>query len=827
MTRFRTPSSRAFGFGIKASVLVVGLTLSSSAWAEFDLETLKARGLSPDVAKQFANAKGRFVAGRTEVMLSVNGKSKGRVSAHFNKQGKLCMTPDFLNAAGLIVPEGLRTEAGAANAQACDAAFMKAWPSTVVSLFPERLEVGIVVSPEAQLKVERNVRDFQGGGRGAIFNYDVLSNNSNFKGGSNRFLQAFTEVGVNAGDWILRSNDVYASNNGKNTWTHMDAYGQRTFEQYGSTFQAGQINLQGALFAGVPLTGMQVFPETGLRQQDRIGPTIRGIAGTPARVDVRQGGISLYSTMVPPGEFVLTDVHPRSLTQDLVVNVHEDSGAEHSFIVPAASLNIDQIGPAAGLSAGVGRLRNLGSDGTNSQAVVAAAEYGTALGDRVNLTVGGMGSSNYRALGSRLDAILPGSNSLSVQTNVSDDTDGNKGMQFLAAGGARLPFRVVASASFLKRTVGYRDIGESASANPDGYLLDVNGMPMDSRYRALDRVSQQATVGLSWSDPKFGGVSLNYSTSTSQKDSTYRRGMASWSKSFDRFSLSLSVDRDLGSNAGSRGNTAYLNLSFPLGRNSVNANMQRRDDRYSYGLSTSAPINEYAGYSLAASYNDNQPSYSGSVNVTPRYTHLGATVSSYTGGNSYSLRARGGVAAHDKGITLSPHLIKDTYAIASVGDLSGVKLNTPSGSVWTDAWGRAVVPSLEAYRNGRVEVATSSLARNVDLFNGYKEIDPARGSVAKLDFEVATVRRVLLMAKLPTGAPLTKGASVLDKSGNFVTLVAGGGQIFLPDTSAEMTGLIVDNGSEGRCELDFELQKSADLNALYERASGICTPIRD
>lgn len=807
---------------------MIGLSLSSPVWAQFDLETLKARGLSPDVAQQFASSKGRFVAGRNDVMLSVNGKSKGRVTASFDKHGRLCMTPEFLNAAGLIVPEGARTGVADAAQQPCDAAFLQAWPSTAISLFPERLEVAIVVAPEAQLKVERDTREFHSGGRGAIFNYDVLSNNSSFKGGSNRFLQAFTEVGVNAGDWILRSNDVYASNNGKSTWTHLDAYGQRTFEQFKSTLQAGQINLQGTLFAGVPLNGVQVFPELGLRRQERIGPTIRGIAGSPARVDVRQGGVSLYSTMVPAGEFTLTDVYPRSLSQDLVVTVHEDSGAEHAFIVPAASLNIDQVGQPVGLSAGVGQLRNLGGPDGAEKSVVAAAEYGVSLGDRMNLTVGAMGSSDYRSLGTRMDAVLPGSSTVSVQAHVSDEKiDGNKGAQFLAAGSTRLPFGVAVNASFLRRSDGYRDIGDTGTANRDGYLLDANGVPVDLRYRTFDRVSQQATAGLSWSHPKFGGVSVNYSTSSTQQDRTFRRGMVSWSKSFDRFSLALAMDRDMGSNVGNRGSAAYVNLSFPLGRNSVNTNVQRRNDSYSYGISTSAPINEYAGYSLAATVNENQPSYSGSVNVTPKYTQLGATVSAYAGGNSYSLRARGGAAVHDKGITLSPHLIKDTYAIASVGDLSGVKLTTPSGSVWTDAWGRAVVPSLEAYRHGRVEVSTASLARNVDLFNGYKEVDPARGSVSKLDFEVATVRRVLLTAKTPTGKALTKGASVLDKEGNFLTLVAGGGQIFLPDTNAESVGLIVSDGSEGRCTLNFKLQESADLNALYERASGVCVPLKD
>src|SRR5260364_379801 len=50
----------------------------------------------------------------------------------------------------------------------------------------------------------------------------------------------------------------------------------------------------------------------------------------------------------------------------------------------------------------------------------------------------------------------------------------------------------------------------------------------------------------------------------------------------------------------------------------------------------------------------------------------------------------------------SPEPIEDTFGIASVGNLSGVKIDTPQGTVWTDTWGRAVIPRLPAFGKGEI-----------------------------------------------------------------------------------------------------------------------------
>ena len=70
--------------------------------------------------------------------------------------------------------------------------------------------------------------------------------------------------------------------------------------------------------------------------------------------------------------------------------------------------------------------------------------------------------------------------------------------------------------------------------------------------------------------------------------------------------------------------------------------------------------------------------------VTP-VSQLGGSLSNSNDGNtSWSMRASGGVAMHQHGVTLSPYRISDTFGIAKVGDESGVRIETPA--VRPDRW---------------------------------------------------------------------------------------------------------------------------------------------
>ena len=168
--------------------------------------------------------------------------------------------------------------------------------------------------------------------------------------------------------------------------------------------------------------------------------------------------------------------------------------------------------------------------------------------------------------------------------------------------------------------------------------------------------------------------------------------------------------------------------------------------------------------------------------------------------------------------------MRDTFAVVAVGDMGGIKLSTPSGPVWTDWQGQAVVPQVSAYGRSPVEVQTRSLPRNADINNGLTMISAGRGAVDRVDFAVTLTRRVLLTARTEQGVLLPRGASVSTASGEFVTLVQDSGQVFLPNV-LEPSGLWVSAPGLARCRLQFELPAKGDPQVYFETAPARCNPL--
>lgn len=93
------------------------------------------------------------------------------------------------------------------------------------------------------------------------------------------------------------------------------------------------------------------------------------------------------------------------------------------------------------------------------------------------------------------------------------------------------------------------------------------------------------------------------------------------------------------------------------------------------------------------------------------------------------------MAAHRHGVTFTPWAIRDTFAIASLDKpVSGVRIETSQGPVWTDFSGQAVIPSVSAWRDAAVEINTATLPKNMDIGNGLRMLKQGRGAVGKSAF---------------------------------------------------------------------------------------------
>jgi outer membrane usher protein FimD/PapC len=241
-------------------------------------------------------------------------------------------------------------------------------------------------------------------------------------------------------------------------------------------------------------------------------------------------------------------------------------------------------------------------------------------------------------------------------------------------------------------------------------------------------------------------------------------------------------------------------------------------------VGVSEQINDQLAYRVGVEHDtrDKEVQSTAGVSLLPRYTQLDLN---YTRADaersSYQASARGGAVLHGGGLTLSPYPISDTFGLLSVGDMGSIKVSTPSGPVWTDWQGQAVIPQLSAYGKSPVEVDTRTLPRNADISNGLAVLSAGRGAVDKVEFGVTLTRRALLKVTTDNGAALPRGASVKTRDGEFVTLVQEGGLVFLPN-ALDTRALLINAPGLAPCELLFELPADADTHAYYETAPARC-----
>jgi len=768
-----------------------------SSSSGFDAQTLQQRGIDPQLASLLLAAP-RYAAGQHTVSLRVNGQRRGRLAVNFDQQGNLCFDRALLDAANLVPP---------GETEGCHD-FLARYPQTLVEPDPATLTVSLVVPTDALRPVQQDISGYETGGFAGLLNYDLSGFYNRFGDDASRFGSANTEVGFNAGDWIVRSRQVQTWQDGLSRSTHLQAYAQRTFASYQAVLQAGQINLYNPVLSGAQITGVQVLTEHALQEQGQ-GALIQGIANSPAQVEVRQNGALIHSTVVPAGPFALTDVRRLNTRSDVEVTVKESVGGERRFTVPAAMLGLGL--PAPGYSVAAGRVRNVG-DAEGEDPWVISGGWTGALHPQLTLGTGVLAASQYRSVGASLGWLpwLDSQIQLSTQVSNSQAREKVSGVQTDLSWSQRLGEQWSISAANSWRSIGYRELEESTYTRDDSNR--------DSRYR------DQQSLNLGWSHPQLGAFSAGVSRSANFAGDSSSRALASWGTSIGAVSLSASAEWQMGGRQ-QQDNAVYLNISVPLGESRrLRSWVRNSGGENRTGLGITEQIDDQLSYRVSAEHDssDHQVETTLGISALPRYSQLDVSYSrSDAERSSYQGGARGGVVLHGDGVTFSPYPVRDTFALVSVGDMSGIKLSTPSGPVWTDWQGQAVVPQVAAYGRSPVEVQTRSLPRNADINNGLAMVSAGRGAVERVKFGVGLTRRLLLTVSTDQGAPLPAGASVSSANGEFITLVQDGSQVFLPNVLGQST-LWITTPQGRRCQLRYSLPEKADPSVYFETAPARC-----
>lgn len=793
MKRHLTPSRLALALALcTPEGLAQSLTM-------FNTDILRARGIPASVATYFQTAS-RFPPGINHLTLVVNGTSRGTVSATFNDQGALCADANFLKAAGILTKQS----EGPAPAQqgACPALPV----GTEIKLQPGRQRVELLVPPQL---VDNSAPEavYVSGGSAALLNYNLYATGNHSRHSRSQTFYGHTESGFNADNWVVRSYDSYSGHGDKARFHHQSAWVQRTFPAAKSTLQAGQLTLNSPLFSAPAFNGLQVQPESALLKTDN-GVRVTGIAPSAARVEVRQGGALIYSTLVPAGPFVLDNLPLNNASQDLEVSVIENSGGQRRFIVPAASFSSNFVPVQQGWTAAIGQPRETGRDANDLKShgfITATATFPVKVLN-TNITTGLMAAQRYTSVGLNAETSLwKGSSTYLRFLAARDARTGTQGTITQAGHSMALGETLSATLSAAFYTPGFRYLTESSQP--------------DTSRRGAQKRMYGASLG--WRNDMLGFFSLGMTRSEQFDNTADNHPSISWSQNIGPTSVSLSMSP----RSGQRDDDMYyLHVSLPLGKahTSFSASKEGRYTRAS--ASVSQQLNDSLGYSVGTSTSDNRRyGFNGSLNLQPRYTRLYGNYS-YNGHDSHSWSgSMNGSVMHDgHGMLFSPHSVHDTFGVVNVPGLPHARIQTPSGTVWTNGSGRAAVPSVTPYSRSRVELVTQGLPRNVEVSNAASITEAGRGAVSRVSLKAERHRKILLQVSTPDGKSFPQGMAVLDGQGHYLTITGTDSDIYL-DAEHTRNGLVIENDSGKHCTLNFtaSLEPPKD-NEPYETVSAIC-----
>lgn len=627
------------------------------------------------------------------------------------------------------------------------------------------------------------------------------------------------DAGVNMGPWRFHhrgsfTRDQQTGNHYQSVQTNL----QRSIVPLKSQLVIGEAFTDGTLFDSVGFRGVQLASDDRMYPESQRGyaPTVRGIAQSNARVQIRQNGNILYETTVAAGPFEINDLYPTGYGGDLEVSVTEADGTLHVSRVPyAAAVNALRPGVTR-YSATAGQYRNAGTHIT-PPLVQGAVQHGFT-----NLVTGYGGfvaSPHYVAglVGAALTTEYGAFGVDITQANTWLASEPSRSGQSVRLSYSKLvqPTNTnLTLAAYRYSSGGYLGLADAMT------LRDLEERGATSSTNGIQRGKLQLTVNQNlrqgWGNLYLSGSVRGYWN----RDDHDTQLQAGYNNSYKRINYGVSVSRQLNITTSQWDNRMMLNVGIPLGKNphapystislqhdsSGSASLQEavtgtlgKDSAMAYGIN----VGHNRGNGTAAS-----TSVAGNASYASPVATLSASASKSSTYMQVSAGMTGGIVAYSGGVAFTPSL-GDTLAVVEASDAAGARLANGSG-LRVDPWGHAVVSGLTPFARNQVEIDPQGLPMNVELKSTMQQVAPTAGAVVKLKFDTENVgRTAILEVRRAGGELLPFGAEVRDASGQAVGTVAQGGRILARGLKADSGTLSVVLGVDPApsCKLSYQLPR--------------------
>lgn len=748
--------------------------MSGEAWGR---EQLNMAFMQGGTAMADVDSYATFPAGRYLVDVELNGKRTGRriLDIPASDEQVLCLAPEWLNQAGIFLREDIFSDVRD-PARGCYRVAQLPDTRVAFDFTTQTLEMHI---PQKGLQKKPLTTEWEYGHSALRVNY--TANASHSRAGSS--VVGVTSLKANLGKWIL-------DGAGSFTQTTQDinvATASRVLTSLLADLIIGRTSVGDGLLGSSGMLGATLQSNNSINQS-AVGysPVFSGVAVTPSRVTLIQGGRTIYTELVPAGPFEIRDVSLLG-SNDVILVLTDEQGRETRERIPVARL-AGQINPGRqeySLSAGV---VDKESGARNLRGALASLSYGRGF-RWLSARMGVAGHSRYTGAGAELVSSpgVAGSLSLSASTSQARYSNGDVrrgertggGWAFAPATGARIQL------STSRQSADYTELG---SFDPDApgrrarRGAEEGGSDETRLSRSRQRKNEQT---LQYTQALWGSSSMGLSVW--QRDFWNHPGRESgltarlsarpwgvgfslgstWSEANGRshyaVSASVSVPFDL---AGRRYNSSTSMTSGSGGSRSMSAGLSGPvTDRLSMGVSTGASRGGTSQQALDASWAGERVRASMMLNRNNAQTWSAGQVS----GSVLAVPAAGSVV-----LSSNTH---DTVAIAGVPDVKGVRFSGSNNNS-TDSRGNVVIP-LSGYLPNTISVDAASLPANVELGTTSHTLTPTSQAVVWLPFEVLEVNRYLLQVRQPDGEFVTPGTWAKSEKGTPLGFISHNGVLLI------------------------------------------------
>ncbi|QJT78899.1 fimbria/pilus outer membrane usher protein [Kosakonia sp. MUSA4] len=759
-----------------------------------------------------------YPPGRYYVSIYLNGEYVSKDYFDFGeKMGeKICISYSMLQKLGVNT---------AKNDNECAVSEDDLNLQTQFDFYAKRLDV--FVSPKYLSKKKKGIAPIQSWdeGENAFFaSYYFSDDYYSFGGGGSKHAQyANIQPRLNIGPWRIRTQALWNRNdNGESKWDNNYLYADRGLSNIKSRLFIGDAyfplkNFNNFKFKGVVLkTDENMYPYS----ERSYAPIIKGGAKTQSKVEIYQDGLMIYSTVVPAGEFNISDYILSGSNNDLYVKVIEDNGSTQyilvPFTVPAIAVREDftyyeaaigEISESKNNFAQLSLVHGLPYDFT----IFSSTEYSDFY-KSIEFGVGKM-LGELGALSISSEQSLFKNNNLESAKNKSWEVRYNKNI-------------TETDTYFSFSASGQDKHGVSSLRDAINYNNSTYHSSVKNEYSAS--ISQSFGI---YGSLSLNGAWRNYWASNEKTDSyslTYTAPIFN-NKAFLTGSF---IKNDMVTTNGGRVQDTIFNIgiNIPLNLFSNNqslsynvASEKNRSDYHQLGISGS-------GYENKISWNINQSYTTANDRTTTslygsykaKYAKINAGYSRSEIYNHTHGGIEGSMVLYNDGLIFGQQ-VGDTISIIEAKGAENTKIRG-WGGVETDRHGKALTGHIVPYQYNIISLDPTTLPLDASLDVTTTSVVPTSGAIVKASYNVKKGKKIVLTLNKSNGDEIPFGAIVTMRDNNQNTAIVGErGQVYL-DASQDRGSLEVVWGREEnkKCIVDYKVVSDKNIAGVYKGVAGAC-----